>query len=874
MLDSGRVLNHYEIVRLLGKGGMGEVYVARDRKLGREVALKVLPEELAGNDERRERFEREARAVAALRHPNIVTLHSIEEVEGMTFLVMELVDGKPLSELIPRGGFALDRFLKIAVPLADAVAAAHARGITHRDLKPANVLVDSEGRIQVLDFGLAKVSGPSGLGERSIEPTEALTGEGKIVGTIAYMSPEQVEGKAVDPRSDIFSLGVLFYELVTGGRPFEGETGVSLLTSILRDEPVPVTERNQRLPRYLGRIVKRCLQKEPSRRYQSALDLRNDLVELREELSSGELAAPETSVAPTRGTAARFAFAIAVSILVIAGVWWLVRRAGESSTGAASATYEVRRLTVRGSPGMAAISPDGRYVAYTAAAGGWSVRLQQIASGSDIELARGDVWNVVFGSVAFTPDGEYVRYVRGGGGAARTLWEVPVLGGAPRRLVDGILVGPIYSPDGDRVAFVPGTDFTERWRRLDVVSLADGSRRTVLEFPEGGSEIEDGAWSPDGSRLALGVTGSDVNLVLLSLESGATEVAPGGRFATVGGICWSPDGDQLIVLGHPGPSQRQIWGVDLRSRSRRLLVPDVHSYQSCSMTADGRLLATVREQTHAQIWIVPLDDPDAARPVPTTTGRSDGVSRVAWVDAETLAYGGPDRDSWNLWQVAANGGTSIRLTDRGADVADASDDGRLVFESGWETGVISGIYALEPGGGQRRLSPEGRWARRPALSPDGQWVFYELLEDRMHLVRSPWEGGEPQVVTKLLAHLPSVSPDGSRVAVHVRDRQVADTWQTAIFPLGSDTPERVLDIHSETYSPWASDDSLFVSRTTDGVANIFRVNLDTLAEEQVTFFADGEIFSFDVSPDLTRLAVGRGEVVNDLLLIEGLLGAD
>ena len=281
----GRTLAHYKIVASLGKGGMGEVYVAEDSKLQRRVALKVLPEEMAADPERKARFEREARAVAALNHPNIVTVHSVEEADGVHFITMELVEGRTLAKMLPKEGFSLSEMLEIAVPLADAVSSAHRTGITHRDLKPDNIMVDGEGRLRVLDFGLAKLHDTPVLGDGAThaETASAATGEGRILGTVAYMSPEQAEGKTVDPRSDIFSIGTILYEMATGIRPFRGDTSMSTIGSILKDNPPPATELNHSLPHHLGRIIRRCLAKDPDRRYQTALDIRNELEELKAE---------------------------------------------------------------------------------------------------------------------------------------------------------------------------------------------------------------------------------------------------------------------------------------------------------------------------------------------------------------------------------------------------------------------------------------------------------------------------------------------------------------------------------------------------------------------------------------------------------------
>jgi eukaryotic-like serine/threonine-protein kinase len=267
---------------------MGVVYLAEDTTLDRQVALKVLPPSLAQDTERRARFTREAKAVAALNHPNIVSVHSVEEEGGVLFITMEFVKGKTLAEILPRQGLALDKFFDIGIPLADALAAMHAHGITHRDLKPANVMVSADGRVKVLDFGLAKAEPESSVRGGTALPTHSVTQEGRVVGTPSYMSPERAEGKTVDTRSDIFSLGIVFYEMLTGERPFTGGTAASIVSSVLRDTPRSIGELQPGLPRELVRLVHRCLAKDPIDRYQSALDLRHSLEETKQDVDSGD----------------------------------------------------------------------------------------------------------------------------------------------------------------------------------------------------------------------------------------------------------------------------------------------------------------------------------------------------------------------------------------------------------------------------------------------------------------------------------------------------------------------------------------------------------------------------------------------------------
>ena len=328
----GQTLNHYEIREQLGSGGMGEVYVAEDTKLNRQVALKVLPADLAEDPERRERFEREAKAVASLNHPNIVTIYSVEEAGGLHFITMELVEGKTLTEVIPDGGMPLEEFFRISIPLSDAINTAHQRGITHRDLKPNNVMVTNEGRVKVLDFGLAKLVENGDAAERATQlggdmGTDQLTEAGQIIGTVAYMSPEQAEGKIIDHRSDIFSLGVMLYEMAAGEAPFRGDTKISVITSILRDTPPTVSDINNSLPSHLGRVINRTLAKDPSRRFQTSTDLRNELEDLKAEFDTSEMRRSGMSIGPITRRKRRtraIAAAAVVGSLAIAALFYVV----------------------------------------------------------------------------------------------------------------------------------------------------------------------------------------------------------------------------------------------------------------------------------------------------------------------------------------------------------------------------------------------------------------------------------------------------------------------------------------------------------------------------------------------------------------------
>ena len=339
---TGRTLSHFEILEKLGEGGMGEVYKARDTHLDRFVALKILPPDKVTDAERRHRFAQEARAASALSHPNIVTIYDIDNAEGVYFIAMEYVAGKTLDRLIGRRGLPLETALGYSVQIADALSRAHGASIVHRDLKPANVMVTEDGLVKILDFGLAKLLEPAQPGDAATltaGPSVApVTGEGKIVGTVAYMSPEQAQGKPVDARSDIFSFGSMFFEMLTGRRPFTGDTAMAILAAILNHEPAPVSDSGMPLPAQVERVVARCLRKDPARRWQTMSDLKVELQDLKEDSASGKLSA----VLPTAPPRPRRAWVYVVAALVVAAAtlfWWLTRKP------AAPGGFETERLT-------------------------------------------------------------------------------------------------------------------------------------------------------------------------------------------------------------------------------------------------------------------------------------------------------------------------------------------------------------------------------------------------------------------------------------------------------------------------------------------------------------------------------------------------
>jgi hypothetical protein len=430
----GKVLAQYQISEKLGEGGMGVVWKAPDTHLDRFVALKTLSAERLADPERKRRFVQEAKAASALNHPNIVHIYDIAEADGVQFIAMEYVAGKTLDQLIGRRGLRLNEVLKYAVQIADALARAHAAGIVHRDLKPSNVMVDDHGLVKVLDFGLAKLAetASSEFGETATvrAPEGQRTEEGTIVGTTAYMSPEQAEGKKVDARSDIFSFGSVLYEMVTGRRAFHGDSKLSTLSAILKDDPKPVTSITPDVPRDLEKIISRCLRKDPERRFQTMADLRVALEELREESESGTLGAA-SAVGGTRGRRSRLWWTLASTVVVVlagAGLGlWFLRPASHAVTKTVPLTsYPGQQITP-------AFSPDGKQVAFAwdgEQGGNFDIYVKLVDAGTPLRLTSSpaDEW-----APAWSPDARYIAFCRDFSDHSE-IWTIPALGGAERRL--------------------------------------------------------------------------------------------------------------------------------------------------------------------------------------------------------------------------------------------------------------------------------------------------------------------------------------------------------------------------------------------------------------------------------------------------------
>ena len=684
----GRTLSHYELTEKLGEGGMGIVYKARDARLERFVAIKILPPEKLSDPERTRRFVQEAKAASALNHPNIITIHDIAEDHATQFIVMEYVSGKTLDQTIRRHGLRLNEALKHAVQVADALTAAHEAGIIHRDLKPGNVMVNEKGQVKVLDFGLAKLtekSEPDQAATRTIAAAESpLTEEGTVLGTVAYMSPEQAESRKIDARSDIFSFGAMLYEMVTGRKAFHGDTRLSTLSAILRDDPKPMNDAAEAVPRDLQKIITRCLRKDPARRFQTMADLKVALEEVREESESGQLT--DVVPAPPSGPS-RSLYAVAATVLVLGAAavwWWRSHQPAPGPGGGAASGLSLRQLTQdSGRTTDPDISPDGKLVAYSsdrAGDAGLDIWVQQLTAGAQpIRLTRNKADD---NEPSFSPDGGRIVFFSGRDGGG--IYIMPALGGEERLLLRRAYRGPRFSPDGQWVAASISVSMQSS---IVVVPVNGGEpRRLVADFYNADRPV----WSPDGkSILFVGARqqGDQLDWWVAPLDGGpAVKISAAPMIAKISpGIFWAASDwveDQVLF------SAGNLWRIP-HSRDHKLGTPErlttssaVENTPRAVKGPNGWRIVFVSGQASSSLWTLPLD---------LNTARTLGEPSRLIPDA------------------------LLRNT------PSLSDDGsRLVYVYRWLEGF--GVRLREMKSGAETTLVQGTRPMRARISPDGSTI--------------------------------------------------------------------------------------------------------------------------------------------------------
>jgi serine/threonine protein kinase/Tol biopolymer transport system component/tetratricopeptide (TPR) repeat protein len=934
-LEHGQQIENYRIVRQLGSGGMGEVYLAEDIRLKRKVALKLLPAHFIMNPDRVRRFEREARAASALNHPNIVTIYEIGHSGSTHFIATEFVDGKTLRQLINEKPFTLNETLNVSMQVADALSGAHAAGIVHRDIKPENIMIRRDGYVKILDFGLAKLTEQQTINSDLETPTLLQSNPGLVMGTVQYMSPEQARGRNVGIGTDIWSLGIVMYELLCGHVPFTGETPSHVMVSLMEDKLPPVKDYAN-VPSEVEQFVTRALRKNQSERYRTAGELARELKAFKQKLQQesrfkmwlktipsrkegvqlppiGPLTAVsavhqipiekrgavETTPLQTHSTSSaeyqpnRFLtlkrVAVGGVLAVLVGVFAIAvyrnsRRA--QLTKQTAAPFQINdfvKVTNAGLVRDSAISADGRYIGYVGEEKGKAgIHLRDVASNNE--------WEVIaptrdhYYGLTFSPDGAFLYYtVKPPNNSIAALYRVGVPHGEAAKLIVDV-DGPVsFSPDGQQIVFVRGSTTGER---ALIVASAGGTGEHKIASRTGFGAFSFGgpAWSPDGKTVACGASFTDdhgrfMTVVGVNVTDGSVNILTKQKWRTVGRVWWVNNGEGIIFSGNDleTRSALQLWFVSAVSGESRRITSDLQDYDGVSLTADSATLITRERHALIGLWIVP--NADTARGNQILSNVDDLYqgdytrSRFSWTPDGRIIYSSELNGVPTIRTVAADG-TEHKQVTRGpggnAFPSVSSDSQHIVFVSD-RTGRTN-IWTMNIDGTNEKQLTYGEDDSWAWCSPDARWVVYHTGDQgRRTIRRIPIVGGDSEQLTDYTSLLPVVSPDGQWISAYYRAQPKAP-WQIAIIPFNGGPPARTFDLPRDVVFQslvrWTPNgDSLAYIVYRDGVSNIWTQPITGGTPKQLTDFKSDEILWFDWSRDGQQLAVSRGTITSDIVMI-------
>jgi eukaryotic-like serine/threonine-protein kinase len=834
------------------------------------------------------RFVQEARAASALNHPHVIAIYEIREATPMRdgapiaglpalhYLAMELVTGDTLRTLIDARRLDVKRALDLFVQIADALATAHAAGVVHRDLKPENVMVASSGYAKVLDFGLAKLRPDLVVNDMATHGVTmaAASAPGILLGTVGYMSPEQVDGRPTDHRSDVFSFGCVLYEAVTGSRAFAGPSAIETLHRIANVDPSSVVSGLAAAPPELQRIVRKCLAKDPSDRYQSMKDTAIDLRGLIRQLESGSVVS--TGIAHPSSSPRRMALWLGAAALVIVtglAAWgWL---AASTPARVAPSDIRIERLTATGVLTHVALSPDGKYLAYSDNPGGrQSLWVRQVDGTNPLELIPPRP--VGYWGIDFARDGASIFYaVKGSEDPGGSLYQIPLLGGPPRKILSGIDSPASLSPDGRQLTYLR-TFYPDPGASALMVAGVDGSNphalavRRAPEFFAPGFFVN-ASWSPDGARLITSVRNSQTRNATLVTVGMAGDVVPLGQsFTEIGYTTWLPDGSGVVFIargtGLATGSGGQIWMQPYPTGSARRLTNDLIDYRSMGAGADGNSIVSVGLDASPVLWTIPLDGMGEPRKLPSL--RFDGSAGVAWAADGRILFTTPVRSAQQIWTMDADGSNRRAITTEGSSAwPSPSRDGSFIAFSGVR-GEQRGIWRMNPDGTGQRLVAAVPGAAYLDVTPDGRWITFTTDQDGSpSLWRVASSGGTPERLAERLERA-SLSPLSDR-AVGVLTR--GNRYGIAVLPVAGGEPMWVPSDGSAATGlggifQWAPDGN-GVYFTTAERTNLWFYRFGAPAQIKMTNFTDAVIYNGAISRDGRSMLVTRGVQARDAFLI-------
>ena len=921
-LTAGHTIGSYEVLSFISRGGMGEVYLAEDKRLGRKVALKLLPASFTKDSDRLRRFEQEARAASALNHPNIITIYEILQAVGSHIIATEFVEGETLRQRISRSALTLSESLNIAIQIADALSAAHKAGIIHRDIKPENIMLRPDGYVKVLDFGMAKLSEENSPAIAAEAPTiQVRTGSGIVIGTAGYMSPEQARGLGVDHRSDIFSLGAVIYEMLARRKPFEGDTPSDTMAAILKTEPAPLSRVAPGIPSELARIVTKALRKDREERYQVVKDLWLDLKALKQELefqdkldrSSATEGDPTGIMVPgdsTRNVAAAhstaprsaisnisesitveikrhkagFVLASILVLLILAaggfGVYtWLKREPPLTHF----ASVNITRLTNSGNVIDATISPDGKYIVYVLSdRGTQSLYIRQVSTANDKLIVPPA--GVGYFGVTFSPDGTELYYAIKANLDSGTLYRIPVLGGIPAKVLQHI-DGPVsFSPDGKQFVLVRA-NYPQQGDSSLVIANLDGSAERTLVTKKSPQRLAPlfftgPSWSPDGKLVAatIDILGGRSKVVGFAVEDGGEKDLSPELWPFAARVQWLPDMNGLLLVAGDDPGKCQLWLISYPNGQARRVTNDLNTYRAIGLTADGKKFSTVQAHGLQNLWVVSEDK--SATPVRLPTGNvtfySSSGNNVAWTPDGKIVFVSNEGGLADIWLADPDGSNRKQLTANGAMNFSpvVTKDGRyVVFNSKREN--QRNIWRMNIDGSNPVPLTSGLSEGFPSLSPDSRWVVYTAYDGvRSSLWRVSIDGGAPVQITDHVATASTVSPDGRWIAFTYTEAAdlFAPVNRLAVIPFEGGSDIKVFNIATSgtvlTLQQWAPDGkSVHYTVNTNNVSNIWSQPVAGGPPKQVTDFNDMLMTGFAWSSDGKQLVCTRGTLVRDAILI-------